>query len=278
MKEKNSDLIILEKYIQRHGGLVAGYLEGRSSKEIAVFMEKLPLEISAEIIGLLSRSKAAACVQLTNINQAKRIIEKISPLKADVLLRNLDEEVRENILNATKPELAETLRQTLSYPKETVGANMNTRVFTIPISISAREALKRIKKSKSTMLPYVFVLNQDETLAGIAEFRTLIMTEANDRLENCVVKDVPRIFDQLNVQSVLEHEGWLNYKALPVVNHEDIFLGTILLENIVDKGDMEKERFVRQARMASSALGDLYKIGLGSFFRLVDEGWREESD
>ena len=69
------------------------------------------------------------------------------------------------------------------------------------------------------------------------------------------------------VQSVLSHQEWTDYYALPVVDQTSVFLGAIRLEtirSILVDSDKRKEEL---GQTAISALGELYQIGLAGLLK-----------
>jgi len=272
------DKSIAERFIRQHGQEVGYILEGHSTISVAEFIKELSPYLRVEVFNLLDRHKAADVIEKLDLSIVVPIVESVSPLRADLVLRQLDKSLQKKIINAVSKEVADYLNVTLNYADDSVGAFTDATVFTLPEHILVGDALKRIKKEKQIKLPIVFALQQDEKLAGVIEIHKLLTVSSGDKLGSIVNRNVPRLFVQINISSMLEHEGWMQYNALPVVNRSDVFLGAVRLADVRSSLKSDQERFSPQARATSNALGELYKIGLASFMRIAGDelGQREQ--
>ena len=79
---------------------------------------------------------------------------------------------------------------------------------------------------------------------------------------------VERLSAELGLNAILDHSGWIEYHAMPVVDNKDTLIGVIRYKTIRQiKVDSEKVHQPHHALAASVALGELYKIGITGLIR-----------
>lgn len=274
----NTDRIILDNFIIRHPEDAARILERLKIEETALFLKEIPSELAVSIFKQLERYTAMKCLEILGAEQSATIVEKLPLQVVSVFLRRVNMELREAILILVSEEISLPLRRMLNYPADSAGALADPLVLTLPEDITIKEALQRVQKRPEKAIYYLYIVNRDQALTGVINMRELMLARPGDPLSAVMHTKVSRLSAELNFQAILNHPGWQEYHALPVVEENDVLLGAIRYETLrrIER-ESKKSRQQRQAIAASNALGELYQIGLSGLIRSATTPLKERS-
>jgi hypothetical protein len=92
-------------------------------------------------------------------------------------------------------------------------------------------------------------------------------------------KKVIKILADVKYKLILNHQGWQDYHVLPVVDKNNIFQGLLrysVLRRLEERS--VKNRLPQNLIAASSALGELYRLGLASLIRGASDFYGDTGD
>ena len=137
----------------------------------------------------------------------------------------------------------------------------NHRVSMASENISAEEALRAVKRSRSNVIEYIYVVDEKERLTGVVSIRTLLRADEKDTLEQLKRAPVQKVLAQSERHALLRHDAWSTFHALPVVDRNDNLLGVLthaaLREDETGGAGLEEAPLVM-------AIGEMYWIMLAS--------------
>jgi Mg/Co/Ni transporter MgtE len=256
--------IILEDFFDNHIDEALKSLSSCSDLELVSLIKNLPDDNVYQLFSRIESYKAVNIISLIEHKTAAEILDNIPTQAAMIILRQLDQVKRNQILSVMPERIAIQLRQLLQYDDLSVGALMNVNVFTFHNDLSVKEALDEVKQSDVSIPAQIFVVNRDKILQGVVELDQLIRANSKDDLNKITKTNTYRVLPEINIKSILHHEAWQIYYSLPVVDGDDFFLGTISLETI--RGFVENKT-ANDFSKAGSALGELYRIGFAGLIR-----------
>jgi len=264
----NTDQILFEYFIRTHPLQATRLLERLKIEELVFFFDELPHHLVLVLFNHMGRHTAAKCLERMDIKRTVSIVENLPLQKVSIMLRQISNELREQILNAATDEISNPLRRILTYPEDTAAALADPTVLTLPDDISVRDALQHLQKYANNMIYYLYVVTQSQKLSGVISLRQLFLARPNKKVSECMKKDVVYVHAGFNFQAVINHPGWQNYHTLPVTDEKAILLGAIHYETLRRiESEMKKARLPDQAITASMALGELYQIGMSGLIR-----------
>ena len=267
----DTDEKLLAKFIQSHTSEVVLKIEALAEGEIAALLDSLHNELSALLLSQMDRFIAARSLEKMNLDISIQLIEKLPIHVAEILLRQLGTELRNSILSELPGQVSDPLKQILKFPKNTVGAFLDPKVFTLFEDNTVQQSMEKIKKNNPSIDTYIFIISRNQRLIGSIELRELITNEVDKQIRSLIKSDLPKVSADMNISeldNLWDKDG--QYSQLPVVDSEGIFLGAISRETLA-KNDAKKSTYDHHASQTSSALGDLYKIGFSSLFKSASE-------
>jgi Mg/Co/Ni transporter MgtE len=176
------------------------------------------------------------------------------------------------------PDKAKALRLILKFAETSVGAYMDPLAFSLYEDIKVGEAVSQIKDHHKDVLHHIPITANNQQLVGVVELKTLFITDYENPVHSIMIETPVKVLAEMDIEALLEPDAWDDaFVALPVVDVNGIFLG-VLKRKVLSEIGPTKDVLAQKVGMASSALGDLYKIGLFSMVKSVNEfGDRKET-
>jgi magnesium transporter len=258
----DTDAIIISQFIQEHGREAAQALEQLETDRLAAFFNDNLEDLSLVIIPLMNPLLMATVFELMQQEKVVRLFESLEIQYTVLLIRIMDEDLAEKILNSLSAEKSTFIRRLLKYFENSVGAHMDPTVFTLTDKMTVKEALAEAKRHNRKISPNLFVLTSERRLVGVINLSDLIAEDPEIEIRQIMNDKIFTIPPETPIQSILNHPEWTNYYSLPIVDQTSVFLGTIRLEtirSIMIKSDKSLENM---GQVAISALAELYQIGL----------------
>ena len=256
---------VVRQFIRAHAAEAARELENCSLDDLAPFFHQIPPELAGTLLDTMESSTAAACLERMRAEEAAGALGDLAADRAAHLVRRLKAESREAILAALPEDFTRHLNPLLRYREETAGALMESQVFTVPPEIPAGEALARLQASRARVLGYVYVVNRDQTLAGVFSLRELLAADEALSVASIMGPEVMFLRTDDSLDSVLVHPSWTDFHTLPVVDEQRLFAGALRHKTLCQLTG-QADRLLR-ADHAGTALGELYRIGLSALAR-----------
>ncbi|MES2769523.1 MAG: magnesium transporter [Bdellovibrionota bacterium] len=171
----------------------------------------------------------------TDQQKILNIILKSQEDDATHFLNLLEEEQRESILTKIPEQKRGRLRQLLNYPEESAGRMMTTQVFTLPIHLSAQEAIEKIRtRSQEDSIYYIYCVDENKHLMGVLSLRELVGAPAHTPLQNLIKKEVVTVSTQSTEKEVAQLVSHYDFIAVPVVDEHRSLKGIITVDDVVD--------------------------------------------
>ena len=276
---QNNDMVILAHFIEHHPSDVARILERLKIEDTVSLLKEIPVDHTVTVFQKLDRFTALKCLENLGTEKSAGIIETLPFGIASILLRQVNEELREAILGKLSDTVSLPLRRTLIYPANSAGALTDPMVLSLPDDITIKEAQRRVLKYPEKTIYYLYVVTREEILCGVINLRELMLAQPADQLKTVMNKDVTRLSAELTFQAILDHPGWQEYHTLPVVEKNDLFLGAIRYEMLKRiERESKRSRLPRQVIAAGNALGELYQIGLSGLLKSASISYQDSHE
>ncbi|HEY8868468.1 MAG TPA: CBS domain-containing protein [Candidatus Limnocylindrales bacterium] len=202
----------------------AGILASLDNEAAADAIEEMEPETQVEVLEGLAPSRAAD------------ILEEMSPDDAADLVADLSDETRQEILALMERDEAEEVKELLAYPEDTAGGMMTTEFVTIPATLTAAQAIDRLRELEpdAETIYYVYVTDEDGCLVGVLSLRDLIVAKPDTPIKDVMIPEpvtVGVLADEDEVAEVVAH---YNLLAVPVVDKEGRLAGIVTVDDAMD--------------------------------------------
>jgi magnesium transporter len=210
----------------------AKVLEDYSADNVARFLAAASPATAGQVIDHFTPGFAAHCLAALEPVVAGRIYSQLLPDRQLIVLRQLEHDRRESLLQTLQPEQVESIRRLLPYPDGTAGAVMEAPLASVPEGLSVRNAIKRVKRIQRGMKFYLYATNAGGQLAGVLTLHELINTLPSSSVSQVMHRHVVSLSPLQSIAAVLDSPYWQDYHALPVTDENDVLLGVIRLKTL----------------------------------------------
>lgn len=253
----------LEEFIalidKRDDALMQSVLAPLHPADIAEIYEELDIDQAIYTFLLLEQEVAAdVLVELDEDDRAKllshipstvladRFIEYMDSDDAADLIQELPEEQQTAVLEHIKDEeQADDIKELLTYDEDTAGGLMAKELFAVYNDWSVRQCLVELRRqaAKVDEVYYIYVIDRAERLKGTLSLKQLLTASAATLVKdiyNAEVISVPATESSEEVGIVMQKYDLV---ALPVVDEQEVLLGRITIDDVVDviKDEAEKD-------------------------------------
>lgn len=199
-------------------------------------LEKFPDEYIAMVIDEAELDEKFILLSLFPADQKQEIISEMSSDELADMLGIIDEDTQNRILEGMEEEHREEIEELLSFSPETAGGIMATEFVSVKETMTIDETLTFLRDiSPNAETPYyIYVLDDDDVLKGIVPIRSILTSLPHVLLKDVMLENVATIpveMDQEDVSNIFQKYG---YMAMPVVNEQDVMLGIITVDDIME--------------------------------------------
>jgi Mg/Co/Ni transporter MgtE len=221
-------------YLERLPASSANAIAALRPQDAAALFETIPIRIMNPIMAKMEKWPAAQCLQYLSVDQAAAILGEIPYQDAMVLLRLTPVDRRDAILEQLPSRLAKDLLESLRYPRNCVGAWMDLSMPTLSLNATVKDAIAVVRAAKKPVGESIFVVDEDQRLAGLVRTETLLRHSQGTQLADIVQIEIKPLFARMLLREAAAAAAWNDFLHLPVAGRQGQLLG------ILSRRDLEK--------------------------------------
>jgi magnesium transporter len=140
-----------------------------------------------------------------------------------------------------EPYFTDEVRQLLEYPTDTVGGHMTSSFASLPLGITAGEAIERIRQLNEELedLSYVYIVDDDRKLVGVLSFRELVFNRPGAGLADVMIPNPIGVTPLTDREEAAELALRYHLFSLPVVDDSGRLIGRLPNEEIMEAIQLE---------------------------------------
>lgn len=230
------DLASIRKYVdQTPFNEIVLELEELNDLEVALFFRCLKTETSSELFSYLNEEQQQSIIQnLTKQEIADFINELYTDEIADVL-EALPPDMAKTILLTVDKNTRFKVNQILQFDDEEVGSVMSVDIIALKSNMTNKEALELIKKKReeSEIGQFYYVVDLKNKLQGCTTLEDIVFSPKEDLVSKKMtqVKSVKTKQLKAEAANIFSSE---DYATLPVVDDNDILMGMLTSNDVID--------------------------------------------
>ena len=229
-----STTVLTQSYLRDFPREAARILESIQPEEAyALLAVQLP-PVGNRVWTELTPSTASHLLLLASQDIAVRWLMALDTGLCAALLKRLDSGERLRLLALLPPDLAAELDGLMTYPSDSAGAMMETRVLTLSGDSTVQSAMAQLKHYPASTRRRIYIVDPDLRLEGQVGLETLVVAAPQQTLRDirtATAVTVSPLDPKEEVASVLEQS---RMDALPVVDIHHRLLGVIREPNAID--------------------------------------------
>jgi magnesium transporter len=219
-----------------HSATTAGLCEELTADEIWRFLAFAPLERQAEVFSLLSATRQVEMVGGAGQDRMSHLLEAMPHDDRVDLLKRLDPAVVENLLPLVAQVHRQDICNLLQYPEHTAGALMTTDYVSIPAHMTVAETmafLRQQARARETIY-YIYVVDAEHSLVGIASLRDLILADPAASVGDIMEREFISVSADQDQEQVALQLARFDFLAIPVVENGMRLVGIVTHDDVID--------------------------------------------
>jgi len=216
--------------------------------DAADILEAFDEEAAADLISGLRAEQAADIIEEMQDEAAADVLEELDPAEAAALLAempadeaadivvHLEPNTRAALMDALPDESVAGITGLLAYPPDSAGGLMTTHLATLPVGITSGEAIEALRRLHETLddLSYVYVVDNEQRLAGVVSFRELVFARPGKGLDEVMVPNPVAVRPETDREDVADIIHRYSYFSIPVVDHRGVLLGMVAVDDVLE--------------------------------------------
>ena len=202
----------------------AAVLSSLDEETTAAAMEEMDFDLQRSVLDSVEDEKAAD------------ILDEIDPDDAADLVGDLPKERADQLLGLMEPEEASDVKALLKYSDESAGGLMTTDYVTLPVGITAQQAIEHLRKSgeEAETIYYCYVLDSGTRLVGVLSLRELIVAPPDRLIDDIMARHVISVPPLASQEQTAHLIARYNLLAIPVVDEANRLLGIVTVDDALD--------------------------------------------
>ncbi len=224
-------------FIEVHYVDIAEVLEEVSFDEAIYIIKLLDSEKTSEILMELDEDIREKI--LKNLS-AKEIAEEVEEMDSDDaadIIGELSEERQERVISALEDdELVADIKELLSYEEDSAGSLMAKELVKVYETWTVAGCLRKIRAQAKevTRVHSIYVVNKEEKLVGRLSLKDLIVAKNEQKISEIYIDKVDSVSVNEEDEEVAKIMAKYDLEAIPVVDNNNVLLGRITIDDIVD--------------------------------------------
>lgn len=230
---------MVHRFFELYPAEAASHLNNMPVDQVLILLQAEPAAISARIFLCLNPEFAARLLEQIAGEFFIRLFAEIDPARGATLLARLDEKEIDTRLALLPTELAQEYRELMSFPPDTAGYLMDSRVTAFQPNDKVENVLKRIRGDSDRRIFDVCIIDQDSYLVGVVPLQRVAVAQPTQHISELVQQQpitVNSMDPREDIVKLLEER---KLASLPVVDLEGRLLGIIRHDALVNAAQQD---------------------------------------
>lgn len=221
---------------QLHPAELAEVLEDLDMHKRQALFGSLTPEVAADALEQMDTETQVDLIEGMGEEHATRVVEEMATDDAADLLGELEEEKAETILDGMEVERSEEVRELLTHEEDTAGGIMTTDFIALKTGYTVDQtiAVLREEAREAENIYYLYVLDDLGHLVGVVTLRSLIVASPERRLAELMSTRVISVTTGEDKSAAAELLAKYRFRALPVVDDNDVMKGIITIDDVLE--------------------------------------------
>jgi CBS domain-containing protein/sporulation protein YlmC with PRC-barrel domain len=179
----------------------------------------------------------ASILERLDVERASDILEAMAPDEVADLLADMPRERAQQLLQKMEEDEAGDVEELLAYREDTAGGLMTTEYVAVLHTLTAAEAIERLRELEpdAESVYYVYVVDEEGHLLGVLSLRDLIVAKPETRIRDFMIKNVISVRLDAGPREVAEVTSKYNLLAVPVVDEHNRIHGIVTVDDIMER-------------------------------------------
>ncbi|MCF6297054.1 MAG: magnesium transporter [Flavobacteriaceae bacterium] len=237
---------IISLFEEEHHADIAELLDELKFDESIYIIKLLDSEKTSEVLMDLDEDIREKILENLSIKEIAEEIEELDTDDAADIIAELPEERQEKVISQIEDEEHKAdIQELLTYAEDSAGSLMAKELIKVNENWKIPKCLKemRIQASNVTRVHSIYVVDNNDVLKGRLSLKDLLIVSNKAHILDIYIPKVDSVNVNDNVEDVARIMQKYDLEAIPVIDNNQILLGRITIDDIVDviKEEAEKD-------------------------------------
>jgi len=255
--DKNNDSKIKNLFEDVHFADIAEVLDEVSFDKAIYIIKLLDSEKTSEILTELDEDTREKILENFSAKEIANEVEEMDSDDAADIIGELSEARQKRVINELEDtELAEDIKELLSYGDDTAGSLMAKELVKVYETWTVAGCMRRIRgqAQEVTRVHSIYVVDREDKLVGRLSLKDLIVAKSDQKIADISKAKVDAVNVNEDDETVARIMVKYDLEAIPVVDDNNVLLGRITIDDIVD---LLKEEADKDYQMAAGLTQDV---------------------
>lgn len=246
--------IIQSRLDDYHGNDIAEAMPRLSPQERKKLYRVCTAEMMSEVFEHLDEPDAGVYLGEMDFRKAADVVGRLETDTAAGILRELDKDRREQLIDALAPDVKKEIRLIASFDSDEIGSKMTTNCIVIRGNLDIKGAMRELvsQAEENDNISTLFVVDDSEAFYGAIDLKDLITARKTDNLEDLIVTSFPYVYATELIDDCIEKLKDYSENSIPVLDNSNKLLGVITAQSIIEVVDDEmSEDYARLAGLTA---------------------------
>ncbi len=242
----NNEIAITKLFKEVHFADIAEVLDELSFDEAVYIIKLLDSEKTSEILTELDDDTREKILENLSAKEIAVEVEEMDTDDAADIIGELSDERQKRVINALEDEeLAADIKELLSYKDNSAGSLMAKELVKVYETWTVAGCMRRIRgqAKEVTRVHSIYVVDKEDKLVGRLSLKDLIIAKSEQRISDISKTKVDAVNVDEDDEEVAKIMAKYDLEAIPVVDNNNVLVGRITIDDIVDvlKEEAEKD-------------------------------------
>jgi len=229
--------LLSEKFADLHSAEIAELLlDCRSDQERHQLIPFISETVLGETLLELPEGMQEDILSDFKAHEIEEFVEHLETDDVADILQAVNKEVADEVIERLEPDERREIEPLMAHDEESAGGLMQVELFKVRGDWTVEKVLNVLRRwgEEIENLNYVYVVDSDDVLRGVVPLHALLFCEVDTSITDMIKKDFPKAHagqDQEEVARLFER---YDVMALPVVDENDVLVGRITADDILD--------------------------------------------
>jgi magnesium transporter len=234
----NKDYEMLNHILEEHFPVdIALGLETLNDETVLnQFLEMAKNDLLSEVLRESEPTLQRTMIQNLSFQRATELFNLMPNDDVVDILGSLQVDLRKQYLSLMKNDNREDLQMMLSYDAHSAGGLMTTEFITIPQDLTVSQTLEKLREisPNTEVIDTLFITDKTSSLVGWIDIRDLFIHDSQAFLNDFMNHQVVAVQPETDQEEVAQLFAKYDLSMVPVVNHRQVILGIITVDDIID--------------------------------------------
>lgn len=201
----------------------------------------LSAEMLSNILEYAEKEDAGLYLSEMNLKKAAQTVEYMESDSALEILGELDKEKKNDLIECMDESVKKELTLMLSFDDDEIGSKMTTNCISINENSTVKQAMNSLIEQASTNdnISKLFIVDETGVFNGAVDLKELIIARDETDFKSLIMTSYPYMYAHESIDDCIEKLKDYSEDLIPVLDNNNILLGVITSQNIIQVVDDE---------------------------------------